>query len=148
MDINDLLQMAINRKASDLHLKVGNHPVLRIDGELKVQEDSAIITLQDMDNIFKQVTTEFQRKAFATELEADFAYQAQGIGRFRINIFQQEGTIGLACRPIRTEVPTIEELGLPEICKTLALKEQRLGNSYRTNRLRQINNPRRDDKLP
>jgi twitching motility protein PilT len=79
-----------------------------------------------MDTIFKQVATESQRKAFAIELEADFAYQAQGIGRFRINVFQQEGTLGLACRPIRTEVPTIEELGLPEICKTLATKSSGL----------------------
>jgi twitching motility protein PilT len=126
MDINDLLRNAINRKASDLHLKVGNYPSLRIDGELIVQEDSAIITIQDMDTIFKQVATESQRKGFAIELEADFAYQAQGIGRFRINVFQQEGTLGLACRPIRTEVPTIEELGLPEICKTLATKSSGL----------------------
>jgi twitching motility protein PilT len=126
MDINDLLRMALTHKASDLHLKVGSHPVLRINGELKVQEGSAILTPQDMDNIFKQITTESQRKAFTTELEADFAFHGQGIGRFRINIFKQEGTIGLACRPIRTEVPTIEELGLPEICKTLTLKNSGL----------------------
>ena len=126
MHINDLLRMAISRNASDLHLKVFNYPVLRINGELKIQEDSAVITPEDMDNIYKEVTTELQRETFAKELEADFAYQSQGIGRFRINIFQQEGTIGLACRPIRTEIPTIEELGLPEICKTLALKKSGL----------------------
>jgi twitching motility protein PilT len=126
MHINDLLKMAVSRNASDLHLKVGNRPVLRVNGELRVQEDNGIITLADMDIIYNEVTNELQREEFAKELEADFAYQAQDIGRFRINIFQQEGTVGLACRPIQTEIPTIEELGLPEICKTLALKSSGL----------------------
>ncbi len=126
MHINDLLKMAISRHASDLHLKVGNHPILRVNGELLVQNDYSSITLEDMDIIYNEVTTELQREVFASELEADFTYQSQDIGRFRINIFQQEGAIGLACRPIMSEVPTIEELGLPEICKELALKESGL----------------------
>jgi twitching motility protein PilT len=126
MHINDLLKMAISRDASDLHLKVSSHPVLRINGELKIQEDSAIITPEDMDVIFHEVTTELQREVFAKELEVDFAYQVKGVGRFRINIFKQEGTVGLACRPIKSRTPTIEELGLPEICKTLALKKSGL----------------------
>jgi twitching motility protein PilT len=126
MHINDLLKMAILRNASDLHLKVGNHPVLRINGELRVLEDSAIIKVEDMDTIFHEVTNEAQRKVFDSELEMDLAYQTQILGRFRINIFQEEGKIGLACRPIRTKVPTIEELGLPEICKTLAMKSSGL----------------------
>ena len=122
MHINDLLKLAITRNASDLHLKVGSYPVLRINGELMFQKDSTIITLADMEIIYNEVTTVLQRETFTSEMEADFAYQAQGVGRFRINIFQQEGTIGLVCRPVRTEVPTIEGLGLPEICKTLAMK--------------------------
>lgn len=126
MHINDLLKLAIIRNASDLHLKVGNYPVLRINGELILQKSSAIITPEDMDIIFNEVTTEHQKEVFAKELEADFAYQAQGVGRFRINVFLQEGTIGLACRPIKAEIPTIEDLGLPEICKTLALKSSGL----------------------
>ncbi len=126
MHINDLLKMAVSQNASDLHLKVSNHPVLRINGELIIQDDSAVIKPEDMDVIFKEVTTELQREVFAKELEVDFAYQAKGVGRFRINIFQQEGTIGLACRPVRTGIPTIEELGLPEICKPLALKKSGL----------------------
>ncbi|MHB8105711.1 MAG: type IV pilus twitching motility protein PilT, partial [Dehalococcoidales bacterium] len=126
MLINDLLKMALSRNASDLHLKVGAHPVLRINGELTIQEDAAVLTLKDMDNIFNEITTDLQRKSFTSELEADFAYQTPDIGRFRINIFQQEGTIGMACRPIRAEVPPLEELGLPEICKTLALKNSGL----------------------
>jgi twitching motility protein PilT len=126
MHINDLLKMAVSRRASDLHLKVGNYPVLRIIGELNAQDDFPKTTPEDMDIIFNQVTTPLQREVFAREMEADFAFQAQGIGRFRINIFRQEGTIGMACRPVRGDIPTIEELGLPEICKTLALKSSGL----------------------
>ncbi|OGN98502.1 MAG: type IV pili twitching motility protein PilT [Chloroflexi bacterium RBG_13_51_18] len=122
MHINDLLQLAITRKASDLHLKVGRSPVMRINGELFPQEDAGIITPEIMNSIFMQITTEKQRDTFSQELEADFAYQTKDTGRFRINICQQDGTTGLVCRPVTTEVPTIEGLGLPEICKTLAMK--------------------------
>ncbi|OGO17637.1 MAG: type IV pili twitching motility protein PilT [Chloroflexi bacterium RBG_16_50_11] len=126
MHINDLLRLTISRNASDLHLKVGSYPVMRIHGELFAQDDVGIITADIMHSIFTQITTEKQREAFAKELEVDFAYQAKDTGRFRINICQQNGTIGLACRPVKTEIPTIEGLGLPEICKTLALKESGL----------------------
>jgi len=122
MHINDMLRLAITRKASDLHLKVGSYPMMRINGELFAQEDMDIISREFMEMIFTQITTEKQREAFAKELEADFAYQSKDTGRFRINICRQDGMIGLACRPVIMEVPTIEGLGLPEICKTLALK--------------------------
>jgi twitching motility protein PilT len=126
MDINDLLKLAINNNASDLHLKVGRSPVMRINGELFAQDDIGIITPEIMNSIFMQLTTEKQRGAFSKELEADFAYQAKDAGRFRINICQQDGMIGLACRPVRMEIPTIESLGLPEICKNLAMKSSGL----------------------
>jgi twitching motility protein PilT len=122
MHINDLLSMATARGASDLHLKVGGFPVLRVNGELLFQEDIGIMTSKAMETIFTEITTEKQRESYASELEIDFAYQAKGISRFRINICQQEGTIALSCRPIRTEIPTIEELQLPLVCRALALK--------------------------
>jgi twitching motility protein PilT len=122
MHINDLLAIATAKGASDLHLKVGGFPVLRIKGDLAAQEDMVVITAEAMKVLFSEVTTDKQREVFASELEADFAYEAEGIGRFRINVCQQGGTIGLACRPVRTQSPTIEELGLPAICKDLTLK--------------------------
>ncbi|MBN1160481.1 MAG: type IV pilus twitching motility protein PilT [Dehalococcoidales bacterium] len=126
MHINDLLKLAIDRNASDLHLKIGRSPVMRINGELFSQEDTGIITPEIMDSIFTDITSEKQREAFSQELEADFAYQSKDIGRFRINISKQDGAIGLVCRPVRTEIPTIEGLGLPDICKTLAMKNSGL----------------------
>jgi twitching motility protein PilT len=126
MLINDLLKITISQNASDLHLKVGNYPLMRINGELQIMEGSTIIKTEDMNDILREVTNEAQRKAFTSELEMDLAYQIPNLGRFRFNICMQEGTIGLACRPIRALVPTIEELGLPEICKTLAMKRSGL----------------------
>ncbi|MCK4862946.1 MAG: type IV pilus twitching motility protein PilT [Dehalococcoidales bacterium] len=122
MHINDLLRMTTARGASDLHLKVGGLPVLRINGELIAQEDMGLITGEIMQTLLNEVTTDEQRKAFADEPEADFAYQADGIGRFRINACLQDGAIGLACRPVSAQNPTMEELGLPAVCKDLALK--------------------------
>jgi len=124
--ISELLRMALTRGASDLHLKAGGVPVLRIDGELSPQDDMPEMTSQDMKGLFEEVTTEEQRTFFADEMEIDFAYQSSGIGRFRINVYLQGGEIGLACRPIQTHIPTIDELGLPEVCKDMVLKRSGL----------------------
>ncbi len=122
MHIDDLLRMTVTMGASDLHLKVGGVPVLRINGQLIPQDEMSTMTSQDMKQIFEEVTTDGQRNSFADELELDFAYQVSDIGRFRINASLQGGTISLACRPVRTQIPSIEALGLPEVCKSLVLK--------------------------
>jgi twitching motility protein PilT len=122
MHINELLGITVAKGASDLHLKAGAVPVLRIDGQLAPQDEMPEMTPQDMEQVFEQATTEEQRDSFANELELDFAYQANSIGRFRVNAYLQGGTISLAFRPVRTQIPTIDKLGLPEICKSLALK--------------------------
>ena len=122
MHINDLLRMTVTKGASDLHLKAGGVPVLRINGQLIPQDEMSTVTSQDMKQVFEEVTTDVQRSSFADELELDFAYQVNGVGRFRINASLQGGTISLACRLVRTQIPSIEALGLPEVCKSLALK--------------------------
>ena len=126
MHIGDLLRITVANGASDLHLKVGGAPVLRINGQLVLQDEMPEMTLEDMKHVFEEMTTDEQRNVFATELELDFTYQANSIGRFRVNSYLQGGTISLACRSVRTEIPTIEELGLPEICKSLVLKRRGL----------------------
>ena len=122
MHIDDLLRMTVAKGASDLHLKVGGVPVLRINGQLVPQDEMSAMTSQDMKQVFEEVTTDEQRRVFDSELELDFAYQFGDLGRFRINAYLQGGMISLACRPVRTKIPTIESLGLPEVCKSLALK--------------------------
>jgi len=126
MHIDDLLRLTVAKGASDLHLKAGRVPILRVDGELVPQEQMPEMTTEDMEQVFMEATTDAQRISFAEELELDFAYQANGIGRFRVNAYLQGRTISLACRPIQTQLPTIEELGLPEVCKSLVLKPRGL----------------------
>ena len=126
MHINSLLAMAVAKGASDLHLKVGGLPVLRIDGELVTQDDLAAITEAMMETFFHDMTTEKQREYFAAELEADFAYQTENSGRFRINLSRQGGSKSIISRPIKTDIPSSEALGLPAICCDLAMAKSGL----------------------
>ena len=121
MHINNLLAMAVAKGASDLHIKVGGLPVLRIDGELVPQEELASVTKEIMEGLFQEITTEKLREAFAAEMEADFAYQGESSCRFRINISRQAGSKSIICRPVKTEIPTFEALGLPPVCADLAM---------------------------
>jgi twitching motility protein PilT len=122
MHIDELLTIAVNAGSSDLHLKAGAFPTLRIDGELVPQEQMNRLAAGDTEEFLAQAANEAVRKAFAEELEADFAYQSGAGVRFRINACLQEGSISLAFRPVRTDIPGIEELGLPAICRDLVLK--------------------------
>ncbi len=122
MNINDLLGTALAKGASDLHLKVGACPIFRIDGALVAPDGAAVIEAETMKAMFEEVASDEQRQAFASDLEADFAYQATGTGRFRVNVCQQGGAIAITFRPVRTDCPTLEELGMPAVCRELALK--------------------------
>ena len=126
MSIDDLLRIVVEREASDLHLKADSPPVLRINGELAPYGDPLGLTPEEIREAFEHVTTEQQREDFARELELDFAYSVPGLARFRVNAALQRGTISLAFRQVYWRIPTIEELGLPEVCKVLALKPQGL----------------------
>ncbi|MFQ5925247.1 MAG: type IV pilus twitching motility protein PilT [Dehalococcoidia bacterium] len=126
MYINELLQRLIETDASDLHITAPSPPVLRIDGELLSQMDLPKMTDEDVYQAFLDITTEEQRKLFDQELELDFAYSIRGNGRFRVNASLQRGTISLSFRLIRTVIPDIDGLRLPEVCKVLALKEHGL----------------------
>lgn len=126
MEIDSLLRLTIEKGASDLHLKVPSKPVIRIDGKLAVQEDLAPLTNTDLESIFEQVTTQEQRVTYLRERELDFAYSVPGLARFRVNVLQQRGTLSLAFRPVPINIPTIDDLALPQICKQLILKPRGL----------------------
>jgi twitching motility protein PilT len=126
MHINNLLGIAVTKGGSDLHLKVNALPSLRIQGELFLQENLPVITEEAMEQWFLEITTEKQREYFTKELELDFAYRANNAGRFRMNISLQDGTRVIVCRPVKTDIPTLESLGLPQICRDLALKNSGL----------------------
>ena len=115
MQIDDLLRTAIERKASDLHLKVGNYPCLRVDGELRPMTESPRVSPEDMLNMAFSMMSNRQKQRFKETADLDLAYGVAGLGRFRVNVFQQRGNVGLVLRVIPTKIRTIEELALPRI---------------------------------
>ena len=108
MNIDDLLRIATERRASDLHLKVGNYPHLRIDGELVPLTDQPRITAEDMLNMAFSMMSARQKQKFKETTEIDMAYGVAGLGRFGVNIFQQRGNVGLVLRVFSTNRPVIE----------------------------------------
>src|SRR4051794_16183811 len=115
MQIDDLLRTAMERKASDLHLKVGNYPYLRVDGELVPLSDQPRISAEDMLNMAFSMMSNRQKQKFKEVAELDMAYGVAGLGRFRVNVFQQRGNVGLVLRVIPTKIRALEELYLPKV---------------------------------
>ena len=115
MNIDDLLRIATERRASDLHLKVGNYPHLRIDGELAPLTDQPRISAEDMLNMAFSMMSARQKQKFKETTEIDMAYGVAGLGRFRVNIFQQRGNVGLVLRVIPTKIRALDELFLPKV---------------------------------
>lgn len=124
--IDDFLKLAVDKDASDLHLRVPSKPVLRIDGVLQVQENLTMMTPKDIEYAFESITTTDQRNTFYKEMELDFAYSVPKLARFRVNALKQRGSISLAFRRVPFRIQSIDELGLPQICKDLILKPRGL----------------------
>ena len=122
--IDDLLRRAVESKASDLHLKVGNHPYLRVDGILQPLADVPRITPEEMLSMAFSMMTNRQKQKFKETAELDMAYGVAGLGRFRVNVFQQRGNVGMVLRVIPTKIRTIEELNLPPVIDNIC-EEQR-----------------------
>ncbi len=126
VNIIDLLQLAKERNASDLHLVVGSPPMLRINGSLGPADGLAPMPPEEISEAFIQLTTPEQREEFQRTLELDFSYAPPNMGRLRCNVAQQRGAISFALRLLPPEIPTIDELELPQICKRLALRPRGL----------------------
>ncbi len=126
MDISSLLHKAKSVGASDLHLVVDSPALLRINGKLEALEEAKPLTADDISQAFLRITTPQEREEFNRQLELDFGFTLAGVGRLRCNAAQQRGTISLAIRLLPERIPTIDELGLPQIYKELALKPRGL----------------------
>jgi twitching motility protein PilT len=124
INIDDLLRRAVESRASDLHLKVGNHPYLRVDGILNPLSDVPRITPEEMLSMAFSMMTNRQKQKFKETAELDMAYGVAGLGRFRVNVFQQRGNVGMVLRVIPTKIRTIEELELPRVLSQVC-EEQR-----------------------
>lgn len=126
MHIDDILRRMVEFKASDVHLRVPSPPVFRIDGNLVVQEEFPALTQEILTTLFEHITSPEQRQAFDRERELDFAYSVPGLARYRVNVMQQRGTLSMAFRVVPFKILTVEELGLPQVCKQLILKPRGL----------------------
>ena len=124
MHINDILKVAVERKASDVHLKVGAHPVLRMDGRLQVMTEFKRLMQEDTIAMAFSMMSSRQKERFKHQLETDIAYSVPGLGRFRCNIFQQRGSVGIVLRLIPSRIQTFKELMLPPVLEKIC-EEQR-----------------------
>jgi twitching motility protein PilT len=116
----------VEKGASDLHIGVPSPPIFRILGDIVVQKTLSPITKEDVEQVLSQITTPEQLKNFHEEKELDFAYSIPGIARFRVNVMMQRGTPSIAFRFVPHKVPTIDGMELPQILKTLSLKQRGL----------------------
>jgi twitching motility protein PilT len=126
MHINDLLKIAVASGASDLHIKVGSYPMMRVNGTLAVVSEEKRLDRADTESMANTLFSDDQREKFKRAQEVDLAYSIPGLGRFRCNVFQQRGTVGLVLRVIPTRIKTIDELGLPPVLKRIASEERGL----------------------
>jgi twitching motility protein PilT len=139
------ISQMVQRQASDLLLKVGRPPTVRVNGDLQALPMQPIRP-EELKHLAEQIMTPRQVKEFAEKKEADFAIGVPGVGRFRTNIYQQRGTLAFAFRAIPYEVRTLKELFLPEVLETVALKLTGSGKSttlagliHHINRHRRVN---------
>lgn len=126
MDIDELLKMAIENDASDLHIKAGNYPIIRIHGKLKPLTQYPKLSPNNTYELAHQVLGEHQKEKLREDLDLDLAYSLPGFGRFRGSVYHQRGSLALVMRIIPLEIKTIRELLLPEIIEKIALEPRGL----------------------
>ncbi|MEK7816925.1 MAG: PilT/PilU family type 4a pilus ATPase [Actinomycetota bacterium] len=120
-NVSELLQIMAEKDASDLHLKTGSPPVMRINGELHLLDEPAI-TPEQMKDHAATMMNDKQIGVFSEQNEIDFAYSVKNVGRFRVNVFRQRGSISIAMRRVVGKIPGFAELHLPEILEKLSLE--------------------------
>jgi twitching motility protein PilT len=125
MNIRSVLEKMIASRGSDLHLKAGTPPVVRVDGVLYTLDEPAP-SAQQLREVCQQLLNEEQRQYFSTHQEIDFAFGVSGLARFRANCFMQRGTPALALRHVPVEVPTIDDLHMPSMVRELAFSPRGL----------------------
>jgi twitching motility protein PilT len=126
VDVSGLLKRMVDERASDLHLRVPSPPVLRIDGTLRVMQDFKPVNTKDVELVFEHIATADQRSKLLKEMDVEFAYSVSGLARFRVSAMRQRGTLSVAFRMVPFEVPTIDKIGAPDICKQAVLEPRGL----------------------
>ena len=125
MDIRVFLKEMVERGGSDIYLTVDSPPVIRVEGLNQICEGEPLAA-PDVEALANALMTERQRAVFEETMEMNLGISSSKLGRFRVNVFRQRGAVGVVVRTIKTTIPTIDELGLPEVLKQIALKKRGL----------------------
>lgn len=126
MDIDEFLKIAIESDASDLHIKAGNFPIIRIHGRLKPLTNFPRLSPNNTHELANQIISDYQKEELKRDLDLDLAYSLPGFGRFRGSIFYQRGSLAIVLRIIPLEVKQIKELLLPEVLEKIASEQRGL----------------------
>ena len=126
MQLTDILKTALAKGASDIHLKVGNPPIFRVDGSLRALKEAPRLSPEVMKEVAYSVMTDRHKERFQEENEIDLSYAVSGMGRFRVNVFRQRGSISIVFRAIPFKIPFIDELLLPPVIEEIASKHRGL----------------------
>ncbi|MDO8586954.1 MAG: type IV pilus twitching motility protein PilT [Armatimonadota bacterium] len=125
MHLDDLLRMLVDREGSDLHLRVGEPPVLRIHGDL-IRTDLPVLKPEDIEQLIFGILNEERKQRFREFLELDLSHEIRGLSRFRVNVFRQRGHIGAVLRAIPIKIKTIDDLMLPPVIKDICIRPRGL----------------------
>lgn len=126
MDLNEILAVGLKAKASDIHLKAGLPPTYRIDGALRSLPKAPRLGPDEIHNMAQEIMNPRQKAKFEETHEVDLAYGVPGLGRFRVNVFAQRGSVSMVLRTIPFEIRTLDELLLPPVLKKLATEQRGL----------------------
>jgi twitching motility protein PilT len=126
MELNEILQIALRAGASDIHLKAGLPPMFRVDGALVPLKDARRMTPEEVGRMALGIMNEYQKEKYKQTNEVDLAYGVPGLGRFRVNVFQQRGSLGVVLRVIPFKIQTIEQLMLPKVLEKVAGEQRGL----------------------
>lgn len=118
--IDEFLRELVARDGSDLHLKSGSAAIFRVRGDL-VRSHLPALTVEQHQNVLYQMLNEERRHTLENQKEVDLSYYVEGVARFRVNMFWQRGNLGAVFRMIPYKIRTIDDLGMPQVCKSLAL---------------------------
>jgi twitching motility protein PilT len=121
--VDDLVRLLVDEGGSDLHLKVGSPPAMRVKGGMQRSEHESL-TPRDTEEILAEILPDKLSEEFAAQGEADFSYAVEGVGRLRVNAFRQRGSVSLVMRHIPFGVPRFEDLGLPQAIRKLSSEER------------------------
>ena len=126
MDLNEILTIAVKARGSDIHIKSGLPPIVRIDGKLRPIPNAPRMAPDMVAEMAYAIMSERQKKSFDENFETDLAYGVPGLGRFRVSVYSQRGSVAMVFRAIPFGIPSIDSLNLPPVLKKLALEERGL----------------------